>query len=152
MKTEKGLLLRVMQGEELGKVYILDDLFTNKSSVLFIGRATPGVWNHIGIEENESAYISRQHCTIEKDESSGVWMIRDGQFRTQCPIGLRFSDVFPCKRRCTARCPSGHPLRGWKESLNGTFVNSHEVSTAGMIIKPGDIISIGEVKMRVEGV
>lgn len=151
VKTEKGLLLRVMQGEELGKVYILNDLFTNKSSILFVGRATPGVWNHLAIEEKESAYISRQHCTIEKDESSGVWMIRDGQFRTQCPIGLRFSDVLPC-RKCTARCPLVPPSRGWKESLNGTFVNSQEVSTAGMMIKPGDIISIGDVKMRVEGV
>lgn len=40
----------------------------------------------------------------------------------------------------------------WNESLNGTFVNSHEVPPAGIKIFPGDIISIGDVKMRVEGV
>ena len=40
----------------------------------------------------------------------------------------------------------------WKESLNGTYVNSNEVPPSGVKIMPGDIISIGDVKMRVEGV
>lgn len=35
--------------------------------------------------------------------------------------------------------------------LNGTYVNSTPVSSEGMEFHPGDIISIGDVKLRVEG-
>lgn len=150
--ARNGILLRIMQGEELGRTYKLDTLFTNNCSIILIGRYSSDVWNHIGIKENESCYISRQHCTIEKDMVSGNWILRDGQFRVACPIGLRTDSILPC-RKCTARCSSeGHSPMKWKESLNGTYVNSDEVSPSGVMIKPGDIISIGDVKMRVEGI
>lgn len=145
-----GLQLRIMQGEELGKTYILNNLFNGGSTILSIGRADRDVWNHISIEEKESCYISRQHCTIEKDTSNNMWIIRDGQFRVQCPIGLRQEGIYPC-RYCTALCHQQQRM-SWKQSLNGTYVNSNEVDSSGLIIKPGDIISIGDVKMRVEGV
>ena len=38
----------------------------------------------------------------------------------------------------------------WKNSTNGTYVNSTEVGQIGTIIKPGDIISVGDTKFRVE--
>lgn len=150
--ARKGILLRVMQGEELGQTYILNNLFAGNSTVICIGRASNDVWNHIGLTENESCYISRQHCTIEKDTKTNNWIIRDGQFRSQCPIGLRSRNIFPCPR-CTAHCNYGGrgPMK-WKESLNGTYVNSIEVAPAGTTIIPGDIISIGDVKLRVEGI
>ncbi|MCM1081518.1 MAG: FHA domain-containing protein [Muribaculum sp.] len=37
----------------------------------------------------------------------------------------------------------------WVSSLNGTFINSDEVTMDGAEIHPGDIISIGDVKLRV---
>ena len=150
--ARNGILLRIMQGEELGRIYKLDTLFTNNCSIILIGRDSNDVWNHIGIKEIESCFISRQHCTIEKDTISNSWILRDGQYRVVCPIGLRDNNIIPCKK-CTARCISGgrSPMK-WKESLNGTYVNSNEVPPTGVKIMPGDIISIGDVKMRVEGV
>lgn len=146
----QGILLRIMQGEEFGKTYVLNDLFTDNSTIISIGRANHEVWNHIGLEELESCYISRQHCTIEKDTYNNSWIIRDGQYRIQCDIGLRFHHLFPCPH-CSARCPK-QVIWNWKESLNGTYVNSQEVDSAGVSLNAGDIISIGDVKMRVEGV
>lgn len=150
--TTQGVLLRVMQGEEFGKVYILNELLSDdNSSVICVGRATDDVWNNIRIKEEESTYISRKHCTIEKDRQRNLWIIRDGQFRTQCPLGLRQNHLFPCGY-CTAYCTSHGSENVWKESLNGTFVNSQEVPVTGTVIRSGDIISIGDVKLRVEGV
>lgn len=148
--ASRGIILRVMQGEEQGRTYDLPSLLQSPSSLLLMGRQSGDVWNHIGLRENESCYISRQHCTIEYDRDYNVWVIRDGQFRVQCEVGLRMPHVFPCKQ-CTAYCRPSQSRMGWKNSLNGTFVNSDEVSSDGMVIRPGDIISIGDVKMRVEG-
>lgn len=122
-----GLLLRIMQGDDYGKVFFLDDIVANKgNSVLTMGRMISGCQNDLSIRETHSSYISRKHCTLELDYDIGEWIIRDGQFENGTTLGY------------------------WKNSTNGTFVNSSEVEQYGTILKPGDIISIGDTKLRVE--
>lgn len=121
-----GVLLRIMQGEEYGRVYRLDDMLVNDNAVLSVGRRDEGVYNDIAITENDSSYISRKHCTLELDYELGCWVVRDGQW-------------------------DRYNTGGWKRSTNGTYVNSKEVTTAGMPFKPGDILSIGDTKLRAEG-
>lgn len=125
-KITNGVLLRVMQGEEHGRIYKLDDLLRGECSILSMGRKDEGVYNDIAITEEDSSYISRKHCTLELDYEIGSWIIRDGQW----------------DRNYTG---------GWKRSTNGTYVNSKEVNANGMVFSPGDIISIGDTKLRVEG-
>lgn len=124
-----GYLLRVMQGEEYGRTYDLTALYKrfrggdvcyNGTIPITIGRHDDGVSNAISIKETQSCYLSRRHCTIEPDGDH--FMIKDGQ-----QIGY-----------------------SWKRSTNGTFVNSTEVSERGFYLAPGDIITIGDVKMRFE--
>ena len=118
-----GVLLRVMQGEEYGKTYKLNDFLSGYRRIVTLGRYDESVQNSIAIRDKD-CYISRCHCTLEQDTETGGWYIRDGQFQKGS---------------------------GWKKSLNGTYVNSSEVDEMGMPIYPGDIISIGDVKLRVEG-
>ncbi|MCC8071633.1 MAG: FHA domain-containing serine/threonine-protein kinase [Bacteroidales bacterium] len=124
-RVRNGVLLRVMQGEEYGKVYRLDDMLRGDNAILRMGRRDPSVNNELAITENNSSYISRRHCTLELDYDIGQWVIRDGQWDREA---------------------SG----GWRRSTNGTYVNSHEVSIYGMPFNPGDIISIGDTKLRAE--
>ena len=118
------LLLRVMQGEEPGRTYRLDDLAQRGHDSLAMGRATEETDNDIGIRETESCFISRRHCTLERDPNSGRWTVHDGQW---------MADV-----------------QYWKASLNGTFLNAHEVDGEGMALTPGDILTLGDVTLRVE--
>lgn len=118
-----GLLLRVMHGEEYGRIYYLDDLVNRKrNSILLMGRFNMHSPNDIAIREDNSTYVSRSHCTLELDYNIGEWVLRDGQWQSQ----------------------------QWRKSTNGTFLNSSEVNMIGVVIKPGDIISIGDTKLRVE--
>ncbi len=125
-KIVNGVLLRIMQGEQYGREYRLDDIINEQRPILHLGRKDYGIENNIAIKEENSSYISRYHCTLELDYDSGDWIIRDGQWRPG------FSSA-------------------WRRSTNGTYVNSTEVSDKGMPFRPGDIISIGEVKLRAEG-
>ena len=120
-----GVLLRIMQGEEHGAVYKLNELLGGKGRVITVGCNDPLVKNILPVTENFSRFISRKHCTLEMAIDK-QWFIRDGQWDKSA-------------------------TNSWRPSLNGTFVNSTEVSSAGMPILPGDIISIGDVKLRVEG-
>lgn len=129
-----GYQLRIMQGEEYGKLFDLSRLWNNlrltsanQSDMtalleggITIGRNDYFTNNHISIRETQSTYISRCHCSIVFD--SGVFKIRDGQI-----------------------------LNGeWKPSTNGTYVNSKKVPGSGYYLSQGDIITIGDVKMRYE--
>lgn len=126
VRIVNGVLLRVMQGEDYGKVFWLDNLISEDRSILTMGRSDYGVNNDINLHETDSTYVSRHHCTLELDYSIGSWVIRDGQW-------VMFAG------------------RGeWRNSTNGTFVNSSQVNSNGMVFNPGDIISIGEVKLRAE--
>ena len=115
--------LKVMQGEEFGKVYNLSELLQGANNGLIrIGRQCQDVDNQISIYESMSTYISRRHATIEKNFSQGKWYIRDGQW-------LKNS--------------------GWIRSTNGTYINSVEVPESGMELVPDNIISIGDVTLKV---
>lgn len=120
-----GIQLRVMQGDDYGKVFRLDEMMDEYRPILHLGRKDVDIKNDIELTENSSCYISRYHCTFELDYDQGEWIIRDGQWGID---------------------ETGH----WKRSTNGTFVNSKEVSEYGIPFRPGDIISIGDVKLRAE--
>jgi serine/threonine protein kinase len=121
-----GVQMRVMQGEEYGTVYRLNDMLKDGKRILTVGRRFPDVANSISLPETNTFYISRRHCTLEWDAPSRSWYIRDGQ-------------------------ASGTTWGEWEKSSNGTYVNSVSVPVGGIPFYPGDIISIGDVKMRAEG-
>ena len=128
--TGNDFLLRVMQGEEYGKIYKLSDFVKKNNSILTLGREE---CNSIYIHEFQSCYISRRHCTLEFDEDTNSWFVRDGQW---------------IRRNNYANTTGWNG--SWTRSTNGTYINSTEVSDFGMKIQSGDIISIGDVKLRVE--
>lgn len=122
-----GMALRIMQGEEYGRVYLLNEMLRrNGKNIITMGRDDIGVTNDVLIKEVQSCYVSRKHCTLEYNPMKQEWIIREGQFDTRSK-------------------------GNWKESVNGTYVGSEEVSVNGKVVVPGDIISIGDVKMRLEG-
>ena len=112
-----------MQGEEYGKIYRLDDMVNGVCRLLTMGREDDETVNSIPIKDTLNAYISRYHCTLEQNAETEQWIIRDGQWRN----------------------------RQWKNSMNGTYVNSTEVGVHGFVLQVGDIITIGDTKLRVEG-
>lgn len=142
-------VLVVTYGEDADKTFRLASLIKD-AEVIYIGRedADSRVANHIQLHESDSSYISRRHCTIEHDPSMSRWIIRDGQYRVDCPIAQHSTEVFPCAK-CTASCDHT-ASSSWHPSLNGTYVNSDEVDADGHILALGDIISIGDAKLRVQ--
>jgi len=115
-----GFQLRILQGEEYGRVYNLTQMANQGHRVLTIGRQQG---NSIYVKSEFSDFMSRFHCTIEM-AGPDQWAIRDGQWRTD--------------------------YRQWVNSSNGTYVNSTPVTQNGFYLKAGDIIAIGDVTLRFE--
>ena len=117
--TNKVKALKIMHGKEHGKIYNLNQLIAESGRrLLTIGR---GEDNSIIINDYDESYISRKHCTIENIGST-YWQIRDGQWDSEDGI--------------------------WRNSTNGTYVNSDVVDATGKLLNNGDIITIGDVKLK----
>lgn len=117
-----NLILKIMHGEEYGKVYDLTQMAqTTKRRLFTMGRISK---NDIHIVETQSSYISRFHCVLETDANYRDWCIIDGQWN-------------PDEKK-------------WIRSTNGTYVNSTEVTEKGFWMQAGDIISIGDTKLKLE--
>lgn len=112
--------LRIMQGEEYGKIYNLLNLVADGNRIITVGRDGN---NLLALKEELSSYISRNHCCIEYNPT-GHWMIRDGQWNKNARI--------------------------WTNSTNGTYVNSMQVGQTGCLLTGGDIITIGDMKIKFE--
>jgi len=120
--TAHGILLHIMQGEEYGRKIDITRIRTQLNRLMLtVGRHSSNV---VPITELQSCYISRFHCTLEYNPKTDRWRLRDGQWRRE--------------------------ERVWRLSSNGTYVNSTELTQEGQELEIGDIISIGDTKMRVE--
>ncbi len=116
-----GARLRVAQGVEHGVIYDLNDIIAKTGrKIITVGRDESCV---IRLVDYADSYISRRHFTMEKG-SDDVWIVRDGQWVME--------------------------ERGWRNSSNGTHINSTEVTMAGVKISNGDIITVGDVKLVFE--
>lgn len=122
-----NICLRVVHGDQFGRLYFLDNLANAlRTDYLTLGRPDLKTTNDIDILEEGTTYVSRRHATLERDPSNGYWFIRDGQW------------------------VADDPDEPWHDSTNGTFVNSREAHREGIWLHIGDIISIGDTKLRVE--
>lgn len=122
----RDICLHIVHGDQHGRRFFLDNLANAlRTDTLTLGRADLRTANDIDIIEENSSYVSRRHATLQRDPVSGFWIIRDGQWYDT----------------------GGDP---WHPSTNGTFVNSREAFREGLQLHLGDIISVGDTKLKVE--
>ena len=112
--------LIITQGDNLGTTYTLSHCLKNQGRMLRVGREHS---NDIVLPENKSTYVSRYHFTLEKSIDGSFWMIRDGQWQKN--------------------------ERRWVTSTNGTYLNATPVTKEGMKVFTGDVITVGEYKIKV---
>lgn len=121
-------IMKVMNGDEIGRSYNLSNLLRLQGKVLLtMGWFNPEnpFANDIGIVEQFTNYISNFHATMEYDQATNYWYIRDGQWRTR------------------------EGVAGWYRSTNGVLVNSMPVDDRGVMLQPEDIITIGDTTIQV---
>jgi len=113
--------LTITQGTDQGKSFVLGNILKGQSRMIKVGRDEA---NDIVLSDEENVYLSRYHFTLEKSLKGPFWLIRDGQWRKD--------------------------KRQWVPSTNGTYLNSAQVSIEGLRIFTGDIITVGEYKLKVQ--
>ena len=116
-----GYMLHIMQGEDYGQKYSLTDIVRGGCKEITVGRSTDCI---IEIRQTYSFYVSRFHCTFRKGADAHSWKVFDGRWDSE--------------------------QGAWEHSTNGTYVNSAQVPEGGTKLNEGDIITIGDTKLRFE--
>lgn len=123
-KTNGQAILKIIQGEEIGRIYNLDELSKRLGDhLLRIGWLDPEgtIKNDIAIQEHRTSYISRYHATILKNGNG--WMIKDGQYVNE--------------------------LGTYRPSTNSTYVNYIALENGNTIrLNDGDIITVGDTILK----
>jgi serine/threonine protein kinase len=137
VNSESSVGLKVIQGEQVGRVYSLEGLiWETGNQILTLGwyDAERNVVNDVAIKEDKTKYISRMHATLEKH--NGSWVISDGQEamgNKNGTTGIDDNDKHPKDSQ-------------WKPSLNGTFVNYNKIDKQQL--EEGDIVSVGDAILK----
>lgn len=121
------LSLVVTQGDETGRAYSLTRRLPAQSTgIIRLGWYNPELpdRNHIEIVEKSTAFVSNYHATIERHWQQQRWFIRDGQYRVH------------------------EGKWDWYHSTNGVEVNAKRINSNGYEILPGDIITIGDTRLK----
>jgi serine/threonine protein kinase len=123
-QSSKFMGLKIMNGFQSGLLFSLTNLLASnrKAGLIRVGRLDEETKNQIPIDDS-NCFISRRHATLEYHDNITQWIIRDGQWNSD------------------SQC--------WHNSLNGTYVNSTRVDSEGLVLRIGDIITLGDTTLKV---
>lgn len=101
--------------------YTLDNLITHTRKLISVGRKCDEVCNAIAVDEEAFDVFQ---CQISRN-ADGEWLIHNGQYRTECPKGLRSPRDKACNS-CMSVCVSisvANPTYSWRTPEKATLLN-----------------------------
>ena len=136
----KQLVLRIGDKE-----IVCEELLSRSRQHITIGSGD-AAYNSIRIDD-ESVDIFQ--CQLSK--VGETWIIENGQFRTNCPKGIRHDKEIVCNacRGCCVNGTPGHPTYSWRKPKMPTLVNGEEIPDGGIVLNDGDGIMAGNIIMQV---
>ena len=130
-----------------GKQVDLESHLSKAHTIVTLGKNSEEAYNVIALEDDS---IDLFQCQFPRT-SAGNWKVQNGQWRTECPKGIRSRLQHACNL-CMGRCVNSrraHPTYSWKAPKNSTRLNGMELTHEGMELKDGDVIEAGNLRLSV---
>ena len=131
-----------------GKLVDLESHLSKARTIITLGKESEEAFNVLAVDD-ESVDLFQCQFTRTPD---GGWKIHNGQWRTECPKGIRSRLQHACNL-CMGRCVNprpAHPTYSWRTPKNSTLLNGMELNHEGVEMKDGDVIEVGSVRFVVE--
>ena len=130
-----------------GKRIDLEAHLSKARTIITLGKSSEEAYNVIALEEET---IDLFQCQFTRS-ADGSWKIQNGQWRTDCPKGIRSRLQHACNL-CMGRCVNtrpAHPTYGWREPNHPTQLNGVEIGNEGVELYDGDKIKVGTSSIKV---
>ena len=130
-----------------GKQVDLEAHLSKVRTIITLGRKSEETFNVIALENED---VDLFQCQFTRT-SEGTWKIQNGQWRTECPKGIRSRLQHACNL-CMGRCVNprpAHPTYSWRTPKNSTRLNGVELTHEGVELKDGDVIEVESLQLKV---
>ena len=127
--------------------YVLDSFLSRARTIITIGRMTDEAHNVIAVDDDT---VDVFQCQFTKGDDG--WLVRLGQWRTECPKGIRSDRQHACSmcRGCCVNVRTANPTYSWRMPSVPMTVNDVPLTNEGVILKDGDILRCGGTELRVK--
>lgn len=130
-----------------GRRVDLEAHLSRSRTIITLGRTSEEAYNVLALDDDS---IHLFQCQFTRTDT-GAWRVHNGQWRTECPKGIRSRLQHACNM-CMGRCVNprpAHPAYSWRTPKNSTLLNGVELTHEGMELKDGDVIEVGNVRLSV---
>lgn len=126
-------------------VYVLEKMLSASRTIITIGMETDETYNVITTGEEGEMF----QCQLTRTEEG--WLLRNGQWRTECPKGIRSRLQHACAlcRGCCVNVRTANPTYSWRFPEKPTLLNGETIPEKGVVVKEDDVISIGRFQLAV---
>lgn len=126
-------------------VFVLEKMVSASRTIITIGRETDETYNVITTGGEGEMF----QCQLTRAE--GGWLLRNGQWRTECPKGIRSRLQHACAlcRGCCVNVRTANPTYSWRFPEKPTLLNGETIPEKGVVVKEGDVISVGSFQIKV---
>ena len=130
-----------------GKHIDLEANLSRARTIITLGKQSDEAYNVIALEDST---IDLFQCQFTRT-ADGAWKVHNGQWRTECPKGIRSRLQHACSfcMGCCVNVRPAHPIYDWRMPETGTLLNGNNLTNEGTALKDGDVISAGSVTIKV---
>ena len=122
----------------------LEGFLSRTRTIVTLGRKSDEVYNVIALEDDG---VDVFQCQFVR--SGDGWRVQNGQWRTECPKGIRSRLQHACSM-CMGRCVNprpAHPVYSWRVPPCPTLLNGVAIGHEGAELHDGDILQVGRVTL-----
>ena len=129
-----------------GRQMDLEGFLSRARTIVTLGRSSEEVYNVLTVEDETADVFQCQFV-----RSGDGWKVQNGQWRTECPKGIRSHLQHACSM-CLGRCVNpqpAHPVYSWRTPEHPTLLNGKALSQEGTELHDGDVLQVGSTEIAV---
>lgn len=130
-----------------GRMTDLESLLSVGRRIITLGRSSEEAYNVVALDDEA---LDVFQCQFTR--SGEGWKVQNGQWRTECPKGIRSRLQHACSlcMGCCVNVRPAHPIYDWRMPEQATKVNGVDIKDEeGVELKDGDVIEAGSRRIRV---
>ena len=131
-----------------GKQVDLEANLSRARTIITLGRSSEEAYNVLALDD---PCMDVFQCQFTRTAEGG-WKVQNGQWRTECPKGIRSRLQHACSlcMGCCVNVRPAHPIYDWRMPEKATRLNGVELTHEGVELKDGDVIEAGGLTFNVK--
>ena len=125
----------------------LEAHLSRSRTIVTLGRCSDEAFNVLAFDDEA---LDLFQCQFTRT-ADGAWTLHNGQWRTECPKGIRSRLQHACAlcMGCCVNVRPAHPTYSWRFPVHATLFNGQPVPTEGITLHESDVISVGTMMILV---